>query len=240
MKAALQSSASEIKCLYVQKGRRDSRLRDLQNLARKHAISCEEVSRASLNALIREFPHQGVIAELHPGTEGVRRNLIEFLKRGDKPSDDRPYLILLLDAVQDPHNLGACLRSAEAAGVHAVVVPADNSVGLTAVVRKVACGAAESVPFFQVTNLQRTIVDLQAEGVWVYGADGDASDTLYALDLTGPVALVMGAEGAGLRRLTGERCDALYRIPMTGQVSSLNVSVAAGISLFEAVRQRTA
>ncbi len=148
-------------------------------------------------------------------------------------------LVLLLDEVQDPHNLGACLRSADAAAVDAVVVPADNSVGLTPVVRKVASGAADSVPLFQVSNLKRAIAELQNAGLWVFGAAGEAEQSLYDLDLKGPVAIVMGAEGRGLRRLTRESCDGLFHIPMQGEVSSLNVSVAAGISLFEAVRQRS-
>jgi len=149
-----------------------------------------------------------------------------------------PPFLLVLDQVQDPHNLGACLRTADGAGVHAVIAPRDRSVGLTHVVRTVACGAAEKVPFVQVTNLVRTLEELKARGIWTVGTAGEATRSLYETDLTGPLALVMGAEGTGLRRLTRERCDFLVAFPMAGTVPSLNVSVAAGICLYEAVRQR--
>jgi 23S rRNA (guanosine2251-2'-O)-methyltransferase len=145
---------------------------------------------------------------------------------------------LVLDQVQDPHNLGACLRSADAAGVHAVIAPRDNAVGLTPTVHKVASGAAGTMPFFQVTNLARVLRRLREQGVWLIGAAGEAEVDLYHADLRGPLALVMGAEDTGLRRLTREHCDLLVRIPMQGQVESLNVSVATGVLLFEAVRQR--
>lgn len=238
VKAALTSSASEIEELLVQKGRRDTRLRDLTLLARKHAIDTREVNRSELNAFITDTQHQGVVAVLRSNSKGLRSDLLEFLKQRMEEQSSRALLVLVLDEVQDPHNLGACLRSADAAGVDAVVIPADNSVGLTPVVRKVASGAAESVALFQVVNLQRALTDLQGLGVWVYGAAGEAVDSFYDLDLTGSVALVMGAEGKGLRRLTRERCDGVFNLPMHGSVSSLNVSVATGICLFEAVRQR--
>jgi len=146
---------------------------------------------------------------------------------------------LMLDGVTDPHNLGACLRSADGAGVHAVIVPKDNSVGLTPIVQKVACGAAESIPLVTVTNLTRTLDKLQQQGCWVVGTDGEADQTIYELDLTGPTVIVMGAEGDGMRQLTRKQCDFLAKLPMAGGVESLNVSVATGICLFEAVRQRT-
>ena len=148
-------------------------------------------------------------------------------------------LLLILDQVTDPHNLGACLRTADAAGAHAVIVPKDHSATLTDTVRHIACGAAESVPFIQVTNLSRTMELLKEAGVWITGTADVAEKSLYDIDLTGPTALVLGAEGSGMRRLTGERCDFLIRIPMLGKVPCLNVSVAAGVCLFEAVRQRT-
>jgi 23S rRNA (guanosine2251-2'-O)-methyltransferase len=151
-----------------------------------------------------------------------------------------PPFLLLLDNIQDPHNLGACLRSADAAGVHAVIVPKDRSVSLTPVVRTVACGAAEKIPFVQVTNLARTMDQLREAGIWMVGAAGEAAQDLYQIDLTGPLGIVTGAEGSGLRRLTREKCDFLVRIPMFGSVESLNVSVATGVCLFEAVRQRLA
>jgi 23S rRNA (guanosine2251-2'-O)-methyltransferase len=150
-----------------------------------------------------------------------------------------PPFLLLLDGVTDPHNLGACLRSADAAGVHGVIVPRDKSAPLNATARKVACGAAEVVPFYQVTNLARTMRSLQEAGVWIIGAAGEATASIYDTKLNGPLALAMGAEGSGLRRLTREHCDSLAKIPMVGSVSSLNVSVATGVFLFEALRQRS-
>jgi 23S rRNA (guanosine2251-2'-O)-methyltransferase len=151
---------------------------------------------------------------------------------------DHPPMLLVLDGVTDPHNLGACLRSAEAAGVDAVIVPKDKSADLNATVRKVACGAAETMPFVRVTNLARTLEKLKQQGIWLYGTAGEAAQSVFEVDLKGPVALVMGAEGKGMRRLTREHCDYLVNLPMAGAVSSLNVSVATGICLFEAVRQR--
>ena len=147
-------------------------------------------------------------------------------------------LLLILDGVQDPHNLGACLRTADAAGVSAVIAPRDRAVGLTPTVRKVACGAAEAIPFIQVTNIARTLRELKDRGIWLVGADGAAEMDIFSAGLRGPLGLVMGAEGEGLRRLTREHCDFLVRIPMAGTLESLNVSVATGICLFEAVRQR--
>ena len=160
----------------------------------------------------------------------------ELLRQLD--SLDEPAFLLILDTITDPHNLGACLRTADAAGVHAVIAPKDKAVGITSTVSKVACGAAETVPFYQVTNLARCLKELQDRGVWLYGTAGEASESVYKTDLKGPIAIVMGAEGKGLRRLTREACDHLIHIPMKGDVSSLNVSVAAGVCLFEALRQR--
>lgn len=238
VKAALKSSASEIDHLLVQKGRRDTRLKDLTELARKHAIDTKEVTRGELNDLVSGVQHQGVVAVLRSSSSGIRHDLAQFIEETKAREPGKPLLVLLLDEVQDPHNLGACLRSADAAAVDAVVVPADNSVGLTPVVRKVASGAADSVPLFQVSNLKRAITELQDAGLWVFGAAGEAQQSLFELDFTGSVGIVMGAEGRGLRRLTRESCDGLFQIPMQGEVSSLNVSVATGVSLFEVVRQR--
>lgn len=239
VKAALKSSASQIEVLLVQKGRRDTRLKDLRTLAQKHAITVREVNRSELNDLFADAQHQGVLALLRKSSSGVRQDLADYIAQLKLDEPARSLLVLVLDEVQDPHNLGACLRSADAAGVDAVVIPADNAVGLTPVARKVASGAAESVALFQVTNLQRALTELQDAGLWVFGATGEAPGSLYDLDLKGSVVIVMGAEGKGLRRLTRERCDGLFRLPMQGQVSSLNVSVATGISLFEVVRQRS-
>lgn len=238
VKAALKSSASEIEKLLIQKDRRDTRLRDLRQLAERHAIETQEVNRALLNELAPDLQHQGVLAVLRGSSTGVRQDLVDFLQAALAVRRAPGLLLLVLDEVQDPHNLGACLRSADASAVDAVIIPANNSVGLTPVVRKVASGAAETVPLFQVTNLQRTLGELQQLGVWVYGAAGEAEDSVYQIDLRGHTALVMGAEGKGLRRLTRDHCDGLFHLPMYGSVSSLNVSVAAGVCLFEAVRQR--
>jgi 23S rRNA (guanosine2251-2'-O)-methyltransferase len=164
---------------------------------------------------------------------GTETDLFTILEKLEAP----PFL-LILDGVQDPHNLGACLRTADAAGVHAVIAPKDRSVGLTEAVRRVACGGAEKVPFIQVTNLARAMDNLKKAGLWLVGTGDGQSDNLFSLDLTGPLGIVMGAEGKGLRRLTKERCDFLASIPMRGSVECLNVSVAAGVCLFEALRQR--
>jgi len=173
------------------------------------------------------------VVEVPAAETGGERQLDDFLHTLRSPA-----LLLVLDGVTDPHNLGACLRTADAAGVQAVILPKDRSAGLTPVVRKVACGAAEHLPVFAVTNLARALRTLQAAGLWVYGAAGEAEKSLYDVDFTGSVALVLGAEGSGLRRLTREHCDALVKIPMTGSVESLNVSVATGVLLYEVVRQR--
>jgi len=180
----------------------------------------------------RRHSHTDFEVEARPRSE-------DFLFDELLPSIPVPFL-LILDQVQDPHNFGACLRSADAAGVHAVIVPKNHSVGLTETVRRVACGAAESVPVVQVTNLARAMQRLQKAGLWLVGTDDAGQRTLYDLDLTGPLVLVMGGEGSGVRRLTGENCDFLARIPMRGTVECLNVSVATGVCLFEAVRQRVA
>jgi len=176
-----------------------------------------------------------VVAEVSPSQVWGEPMLDELLDRSEAPP-----LLLVLDGVTDPHNLGACLRTADAAGALAVIVPKDKSATLNATVRKVACGAAEVVPLVAVTNLARTLEKLQKRGVWIVGTAGEASQELYSQDLSGPIALVMGAEGKGMRRLTREHCDYLVRLPMAGSVSSLNVSVATGVCLFEALRQRRA
>jgi len=233
VKALLKANASDTRALMIQKGRRDSRIRSIVSLAQKAGITVREVSRHELDQYAGAIEHQGVLAEFLGEPVGNEQGLFEHLDAASQP-----LLVLVLDGLQDPHNLGACLRSSDAAGVDAVVVPTDNSVGITPVVRKVASGAAETMPVFQVTNLQRVIKKLQDAGIWVYGAAGEVDTPIYDLDLTGSVALIMGSEGSGLRRLTKEACDGLFTIPMHGSVSSLNVSVAAGVSLFEVCRQR--
>jgi len=233
VKALLKANAADTRSLMIQKGRKDSRMRAIVSLAQKAGVSVREVSKHELDELGAGIEHQGVLAEFDGEPVGNESGLFELL---DKCSD--VMLVLILDGLQDPHNLGACIRSADAAGVDAVVVPADNSVGITPVVRKVASGAVETMPVFQVTNLVRVFKKLKDAGIWIYGAAGEAESPLYDIDMTGSVAIVMGSEGSGLRRLTREACDGLFNIPMHGSVSSLNVSVAAGVSLFEVCRQR--
>lgn len=188
------------------------------------------VGRKSRSKPSRSYRHTDFTADVTVRNEDDLFDILDSLKE--------PPFLLILDGVQDPHNLGACLRSADAAGVHAVIAPKDRAVSLTDTVRKIACGAAEHVPFVTVTNLARTLKELKEAGLWLVGTADGAEQSLYDIDLTGPLALVMGAEGKGLRRLTREHCDFLVHIPMAGSVECLNVSVATGVCLFEAVRQR--
>lgn len=230
----IERHAGQVQALWLDSRRDDQRLRRLAELAQAHGLRAQTVARAELDRLAEGASHQGAVAQV---SAPAARNET-FLEQLLVDLRESAFL-LVLDGVQDPHNLGACLRSADAAGVHALVVPRDRACGLTPVVAKVASGAAESVPFVQVTNLARTLRSLQDAGVRVVGAAaGEGSTDLFATDLTGPLALVLGAEGSGLRRLTREHCDALVAIPMLGTVESLNVSVAAGVCLFEALRQR--
>ena len=219
---------------WVLKGREDERLLPLLNQLQRFGVSIQLVTRKTLDDKAEGAIHQGIIARIREGKKYDEQDLWSVLDGVEQP------LLLILDGVTDPHNLGACLRNADAAGVHALIVPRDKSVALNGTARKVACGAAETVPFIQVTNLARTIRELQERGIWVVGTAGEADHDLYQSKLTGPLALVMGAEGSGMRRLTREHCDELISIPMAGAVSSLNVSVATGVCLFEAVRQRKA
>ncbi|MEM0514985.1 MULTISPECIES: 23S rRNA (guanosine(2251)-2'-O)-methyltransferase RlmB [Pseudoalteromonas] len=218
--------------IYALKGREDKRLNDVINQARKFGISIQFMQRKALDDKAKGEQHQGIIANVRAGKQYSEKDLDDIIKREQTP------FLLVLDGITDPHNLGACLRSADAAGVHAVVVPKDKSARLNATARKVACGAAETVPLVQVTNLARTLREIKDAGVWVVGTAGETDTTLFEANLTGPIAIVMGAEGDGMRRLTREHCDVLVKIPMVGTVSSLNVSVATGISLFEVLRQR--
>jgi 23S rRNA (guanosine2251-2'-O)-methyltransferase len=220
--------------LLLRHGRDDSRARDLRARAERRGVPVETADADRLDTLLPDIDHQGVIALAAPAEPLGEAALDDLLGPDEAP------LVLALDRVQDPHNLGACLRSAAAAGVAAVVVPKDHAADLTPTVRKVAAGGAEAVPLVRVTNLVRTLKRLQKRGFWVVGTTADAPIAIHAVDLTGSLVLVLGGEGAGLRRLTRETCDVLAEIPMTGAVASLNVSVAAGICLFEARRQRTA
>ncbi len=230
VQSLLKSAPHRVEKLWLLQGRDDRRLQKVQQQAK--GILIEYKKRNELDALC-EGNHQGVLAFAKPGENHSEPYLYELLER----SDVTP-LLLVLDGVTDPHNLGACMRTADASGVQAVIVPKDNSAGLTEVARKVACGAADTVPLIPVTNLARTLKKLQELGVWLVGTAGEAQLSVYEAPLTGPLAIVMGAEGRGMRRLTKEVCDHLAYIPMAGEVSSLNVSVATGVCLFEAVRQR--
>lgn len=234
VQAILEREPEMVSKIWLENSRRDAKAKKLLQLAYDADIKPERVKGDVLNKLVGENAnHQGVVAlskEIPAGNEKTLKQIIDNLSI--------PPFLLILDGVQDPHNLGACLRTADAAGVHAVIAPKDKATGLTSVVRKVACGAAETVPFIQVTNLARTIRDLQQAGVWMIGTSLDTEQDIYQADLTGPLALVLGAEGKGLRRLTAENCDALVKLPMLGTVQSLNVSVSAGVCLYEAVRQR--
>lgn len=233
VQALLKSAPQRVLELYCLQGRADQRLTKVLKLAEQQGLSVQAMARAKLDAMTEGENHQGVVALCRPGPTYDETYLLALQARLERPS-----LFLVLDGVTDPHNLGACLRTAEAAGVDAVIVPKDNSAGLSPVARKVASGAAEVLPLVPVTNLARTLRKLQEAGVWLVGAAGEADADLYQTDLKGSIALVMGAEGDGLRRLTRETCDFLAKIPMAGTVSSLNVSVATGVFLFEAVRQR--
>jgi len=238
----LRQNPKSVRRLWVQQGRDDKRITSLLQLAQNQGVLVARQPRQGLDEMV-SARHQGVVAEIlnAPPVHGepTQPNLwreADLLKAVQDKGG--PLLILVLDGVTDPHNLGACLRSADAAGVDAVVVPKDKSADLTPTVRKVACGAAEVVPFVRVTNLSRTLKALQERGVWLYGTASEAEKSIYDSDLRASMALVMGAEGSGMRRLTREQCDYLVRLPMAGSVGSLNVSVATGICLFEAVRQR--
>jgi 23S rRNA (guanosine2251-2'-O)-methyltransferase len=212
----------------------DRRLAGIVERAQSAGVAVEKVSRRELDQQLPGARHQGVVARVSSGSCALpEQTLPDFLAALEEPA-----FLLVLDGVQDPHNLGACLRTADAAGVHAVILPKDRAVGITPVVHKVACGAVQSMPVFTVTNLARTLRALREAGVWLFGASDDAGQGLYAADLKGPIALVLGGEGSGLRRLTRELCDHMVAIPMAGAVESLNVSVATGVLLFEAVRQR--
>ncbi|REJ71396.1 MAG: 23S rRNA (guanosine(2251)-2'-O)-methyltransferase RlmB [Proteobacteria bacterium] len=230
----LRRSPERIISLSIQSDRNDKRIQGLLSLAQNQGVAVDRVAKADLDEMVSER-HQGVVAVIKPrkADGGVsERDLSSYLKGIDCP------LVLVLDGVTDPHNLGACLRSADAAGVAAVIVPKDNSAELNAVARKVASGAADVIPLVRVTNLARTLRSLKELGIWIVGTTGEADTLVYDQDLSIPTALVMGAEGPGMRRLTTEACDFLVKLPMAGDVSSLNVSVATGVCLFEAVRQR--
>jgi 23S rRNA (guanosine2251-2'-O)-methyltransferase len=229
----LQRNPARVSLLLALESRDDARMRQVLELAQKANVPVRRVARVELDELVSGVSHQGVVAETGNAPAIGEKDLTDFLD-----GLERPAFLLILDGVQDPHNLGACLRTADAAGVDAIILPRDRSAPLNATVRKVACGAAEFVPVVRVTNLARVMRALRERGIWIYGAAGEADSSLYETDLSGPLTLVLGGEGKGLRRLTREHCDALVSIPLDGSVSSLNVSVATGVCLFEARRQR--
>ena len=229
--AALRARPDSVRAIYVAAARRDRRMQELVERATAAKVPVHAVDDERLDALASHGRHQGVVALV--SGEAVHRTLEELLDGLSEPA-----LLLVLDGVTDPHNLGACLRTADAFGAHAIVVPKDRSVGVNATVAKVASGALDTVPVITVTNLARALREMKERGVWIVGADAGGEESLFEAKLTGPLAWVLGAEGAGLRRLTRELCDRLVAIPLQGTVESLNVSVAAGVCLFATRRQR--
>jgi 23S rRNA (guanosine2251-2'-O)-methyltransferase len=230
----LKTAPSSVREVHVDTSRRDGRMRQFLERVRVAEIKLIESDDERLTRLAGNGRHQGVVARVDVL---AKQHSLDDLLDGIEP---QPPLLLVLDGVTDPHNLGAALRVADGAGAHAVIAPKDHAVGVNATVAQVASGAAETVPYFMVTNLARTLNELKERQVWIVGTSDDAVDTLYDVDLTQPVALVLGAEGAGMRQLTRKTCDQLISIPMKGAVESLNVSVAAAVCLYEALRQRDA
>ena len=238
--SALEYDAEHVREVLIEAGQRNPRLTEIEERARQLEVPVRKVNAQAIGGVAGELRHQGVVARYEAAKATSEAELPGLVEAAGGKA-----LLLVLDGVQDPHNLGACLRSAAAASVTAVIIPKDKAVQVNATVRKTSAGAADSIPVFRVTNLSRTLRDLQKLGVWIYGLAGDSDASVYAIDLTGNVALELGGEADGLRRLTRENCDQLVKIPMpggnaAGGVESLNVSVASGVTLFEAVRQRGA
>jgi 23S rRNA (guanosine2251-2'-O)-methyltransferase len=239
VRALLTRHAGRVTAVTIAEGRAEPRVAELQALAQKAGKAVKRAPPASFKQLFGDAVHQGVYVDVQPLPPWHEEELIGALTAALESGNQKPY-VLVLDGVQDPHNLGACLRTADATGALAVVIPKDRAVQMNATVRKVAAGAAETTPLAVVTNLARTLRLLKDAGLWIVGADAEAPKLAHETDLGGPIALVMGAEGAGLRQLTRETCDFLVRLPQQGSVESLNVSVAAGMLLYEALRQRLA
>lgn len=231
--ARLRHEASSVEEIYIDASRHDRRMQELLRAAEGAKVRIIHADAQRLDGMVGTRRHQGVVAKA--GELSLARNLDELLD-----AIEGPPLLLILDGITDPHNLGACLRVADGAGTHAVIAPKDRAVGLNATAAKVASGAADTVPYITVTNLARTMRELKERDIWLFGTTDDAEKSLYDVDFSGPAALVMGSEGEGMRRLTRENCDVLVSIPMHGAVESLNVSVASGICLYEARRQRIA
>ncbi len=228
--ARLRADPKSVLEIFVDETRNDARGKDLISIAERAGVRVMRVPTKRLDGFYGGGRHQGVVARVE--VKSMADNLDDVLDQVEKP------LLLVLDGVTDPHNLGACLRVANAAGAHAVIAPRDRAAGITPAVSKVASGAAEATPYLMVTNLARTLAELKQRNIWIVGADERAEQTLYAADLPESIAWVLGAEGEGMRRLTRESCDLLVRIPTRGDVESLNVSVSAGVCLFESVRRR--
>lgn len=232
VESVIRFRAKQIQQLFLLRARNDKRLTALRQLAVDASINILEVDKRELERLCGSAKHQGAVAKINQNHQLTENDFYQAIEQSDKPA-----FILVLDGVEDPHNLGACLRVADAAGVDAVLVPKSRGCKITAAVRKVSAGAADAMPFVEVSNLARALKELKTLGVWVVGTAGETEQTLYQTNLKGSLAIVMGNEGEGMRRLTKEHCDILLKIPMQGYVSSLNVSVATGIVLFEARRQ---
>jgi len=228
----LAHNPSKIIEIFISSGKDEKRTQEIIAAAKEQDISVQRIDVKKLDKWLEGQNHQGVMAKITPTAVLTESVLPGLVKRTTKP------LFLILDGVQDPHNLGACLRTADATGVTAIIVPKDNAVGITPVVRKVASGAVDTVPLVQVSNLARAMKELQDLGVWIVGTTDDAEQDIYSMDFTGSIAIVLGAEGDGMRQLTRKNCDFLAKIPMKGQIDSLNVSVATGVCLYEALRQR--
>ncbi|KFN41687.1 MULTISPECIES: 23S rRNA (guanosine(2251)-2'-O)-methyltransferase RlmB [Arenimonas] len=233
--SALEHDLEHVREVLIEAGGKNARLTEIEETARRRDVSVRRIPLQSLEGIVGNLRHQGVIARYEAAKPTDEKELPGLVEAAGGKA-----LVLVLDGVQDPHNLGACLRSAAAAGVTAVVIPKDKAAPINATVRKTSAGAADRIPVVSVTNLARTLRALQELGVWIYGLDGAATQSIHAIDFTGNVAIVMGGEGEGMRRLTREHCDGLVKIPMPGEMESLNVSVATGVALFEVVRQRGA
>lgn len=231
--SALEHDVEHVREVLIEAGGKNARLTEIEETARRRDVSVRRVNTQALEGIAGGLRHQGVIARYEAAKQVAESELPALIEAAEGKA-----LLLVLDGVQDPHNLGACLRSAAAAAVTAVIIPKDKAAPINATVRKTSAGAADRIPVISVTNLARTLRAIKEAGVWVYGLDGEATTGIHGIDLKGNVALVLGGEGEGMRRLTREHCDGLVRIPMPGEMESLNVSVATGVALFEAVRQR--
>ena len=239
VRALLTRHAQRVNGVIIAEGRAEPRVVELQSLAQKAGKTVKRAPPATFKQLFGDAVHQGVYVEVQPLPPWHEEELVGAIATAQEAGNQKPF-VLVLDGVQDPHNLGACLRTADATGALAVVIPKDRAVQMNATVRKVAAGAAETTPLAVVTNLARTLRLLKDAGLWIVGADAEAPKLAHETDLGGPIALVMGAEGSGLRQLTRDTCDFLVRLPQQGSVESLNVSVASGMLLYEALRQRLA